>query len=102
MSTAIELVGAAVLGASIIAIGVQWAGDRLAEGLSERVEAVSQAIESISEATFAYPPRPTRTILAGAGTRLAYVVKANDELRIEYTPVLAFVESHSSVRIPLL
>jgi len=106
MSTGIEVLGAAVLAAGIIAIGAQWAADRLADGLSLRMEtaleAIQTATETISEATFAYPPRPTRTITAESGTKLAYVVKTNGELQIRYAPVLAFAESHSTYWNPLV
>ena len=87
---------AAVLGV-IVAIGVQWAADRLAEGLSDRLEAISPGMQEISEAagerSDSHPPCAMRTIAAEPGTRLAYVIEADGNLQIGYAQVLAFVES---------
>lgn len=94
------VITAAVVLGVIVAIGVQWAADRLAAGLSDKLDAIYEGLNEISEAvaepTPTYVPRPTRTITAERGTRLAYVFETKDRLfEIAYAPVLAFVETYN-------
>jgi hypothetical protein len=101
------LVTAAVLLGVIIAIGVQWAADRLAGGLSDKIEAISAGLAEVSEAVGGLAesirsPHPTRTVASEPGTRVAYVFKTkNYSFEIGYAPVLAFVERNETYWGPL-
>jgi len=85
MITAIWAVGL------MVGLALVTGASTVRDAIKDAVDSVAEAIENAAPAD--HTPRPTRTVAAEPGTRLAYILKGKASIEIGYAPVLAFVES---------